>query len=80
MTDDPKAKLPAWKKSQQAWETIRDQRLKGGKEDLDARRAALVGIFSFLGMDVDEKKVKGVEAATSDEVTDAMHKIERFLQ
>jgi hypothetical protein len=72
-----------WKKeSAEAWGAIANEWPVGGGAtlDVDVRRQALLGIFSFLGIEVDEKYMEKMKSAGGEEIGDAMTKIEKLLQ
>jgi hypothetical protein len=82
MTTGPSEKPPMRSKAQQAWDVLCDKWRGGGRESLEVRRAALVGIMSFLGLDVDEEALvrRAIEEAEPDKIRHALVKIERLLQ
>jgi hypothetical protein len=69
-----------WKRSAEAWDTIANEWPVGGGTTVDVRRQALLGIFSFLGIQVDERDLGKVRAAGSEDIGRAMTKIEELLR
>jgi hypothetical protein len=74
---------PKWKRdSAEAWGAIANEWPAGGGAtlDIDVRRQALLGIFSFLGIEMEEKDLEKMKRADGDAIGDAMTKMEKLLQ
>jgi hypothetical protein len=74
---------PKWKKdSAEAWGAIANEWPAGGGAtlDVDVRRQALLGIFSFLGIEMEEKDLEKMKRADGDAIGDAMTRMEKLLQ
>jgi hypothetical protein len=76
------ARAPVWKReSAAAWNAIATAwpTGRGGNVGVDVRRQALLGIFSFLGIEMDERDMERVKRAGGEAIGDAMAKMERLL-
>jgi hypothetical protein len=74
------ARSPMWKRSSEAWNTIADEWPLGGGDAVDVRRQALLGIFTFLGLPMDEQDMNRMQTAGSEDINEAMARIERLLR
>jgi hypothetical protein len=75
-------RAPVWKReSAAAWNAIATAwpTGSGGGVSVDVRRQALLGIFSFLGIEMGEKDLERMKSAGGEAIGDAMAKIERLL-
>jgi hypothetical protein len=71
---------PMWKRNADAWETIASEWPMGGGNSAETRRRALLGIFSFLGLPMDEGDMEKIRNAGGDEIDKTMSEIEKLLQ
>jgi len=80
MTENTTVMSPLQVSSLEAWEALTGEWPICGWQSHDLRRPALLGILSFLGLELDEKDLQRVGCDGSDKNSGFMTQIERLLQ